>query len=51
MMLTPNEAETLYLLAAVVVPLVVGFLVVAVGPWVVWWAFGPSRGPDWTRPL
>ena len=36
MMLTPNEAETLRLLVAVVVPLVVAFLAVTVGPWALW---------------
>lgn len=36
MMLTPNEAETLHLLVAVVVPLVVGFLALAIGPWAAW---------------
>lgn len=33
LMLTPNEAKTLHLLAAVVVPRIVVFLAVTIGPW------------------
>lgn len=39
MTLTSNEAETLHLLVGVMVPRIVSFLAVAIGPWALWAAY------------